>query len=62
MAHGGGGLLMRQLIEEMFLDTLAPDPDWQHDGASLTLSGERLGWPSLAILTLSRRCSFPMTI
>lgn len=39
MAHGGGGLLMRQMIEEMFLATFAPEPDWQHDAASLTLSG-----------------------
>lgn len=44
MAHGGGGLLMRRLIEEMFLATFAPDPDWQHDAANLTLSGERLAF------------------
>lgn len=44
MAHGGGGSLMRQLIEEMFLATFTPDPDWQHDAASLTLSGKRLAF------------------
>lgn len=44
MAHGGGGLLMRRLIEEMFFVTFAPDPDWQHDAASLTFSGERLAF------------------
>lgn len=44
MAHGGGGLLMRQLIEDMFLATFGPDSDWQHDAASLTLSGKRLAF------------------
>lgn len=39
MAHGGGGRLMHQLIEEMFLTTFQPEPTWQHDAASLNLSG-----------------------
>ncbi|NJM99750.1 MAG: hydrogenase expression/formation protein HypE [Phormidesmis sp. RL_2_1] len=44
MAHGGGGWLMRQLIEEMFLATFGPELDWQHDAASLTLAGKRLAF------------------
>lgn len=34
LAHGGGGRLMHQLIEEMLLATFQPDLDWQHDAAS----------------------------
>lgn len=37
---------MRQLIEEMFFATFTPEPDWQHDAASLTLSGNRLAFTS----------------
>lgn len=40
MAHGGGGLLMRQLIEEMFLVAFKPESDWQHDSASLRLEAD----------------------
>ncbi|MEO1402121.1 MAG: hydrogenase expression/formation protein HypE [Cyanobacteria bacterium J06635_1] len=39
LAHGGGGRLMHQLIEDMFLATFQPEPTWQHDAASLNLSG-----------------------
>ncbi|MBE9140336.1 hydrogenase expression/formation protein HypE [Nodosilinea sp. LEGE 07088] len=44
LAHGGGGSLMRQLIEEMFLATFQPETAWQHDAASLALSGDRLAF------------------
>ncbi|MGB3615435.1 MAG: hydrogenase expression/formation protein HypE [Elainellaceae cyanobacterium] len=44
LAHGGGGRLMHQLINEMFLATFRPDPAWQHDAASLSLSGDRLAF------------------
>jgi hydrogenase expression/formation protein HypE len=37
MAHGGGGRLMRQLIEQMFLPAFGTLPDWQHDAAYLAL-------------------------
>jgi hydrogenase expression/formation protein HypE len=37
MAHGGGGRLMHQLIEQMLLPTLGTHPDWQHDAARLEL-------------------------
>ncbi len=35
---------MHQLIEDMLLATFQPDPNWQHDAASLTLSGNRLAF------------------
>ena len=44
MAHGGGGRLMHQLIEEMFLATFQPETAWRHDAASLTLPGERIAF------------------
>ncbi|MDV3348403.1 hydrogenase expression/formation protein HypE [Leptothoe sp. ISB3NOV94-8A] len=44
LAHGGGGRLMHQLIETMLLATFQPDPDWQHDAASLTMAGNRLAF------------------
>lgn len=37
MAHGGGGRLMHQLIQQMFLSAFGSNPDWQHDAARLTL-------------------------
>ncbi|PSN19080.1 hydrogenase expression/formation protein HypE [filamentous cyanobacterium CCP5] len=44
LAHGGGGRLMHQLIQEMFLATFQPEPAWQHDAASLTVQGDRLAF------------------
>ncbi len=44
LAHGGGGRLMHQLIEEMFVATFQPEGVWQHDAASLTLAGDRLAF------------------
>lgn len=44
LAHGGGGRLMHQLIEEMLVATFQPDPDWQHDAANLTVPSNRLAF------------------
>lgn len=44
LAHGGGGRLMHQLIEKMFLATFKPEPNWQHDAASLSVSGKKLAF------------------
>lgn len=44
LAHGGGGRLMHQLIEDMFLAAFQPEPAWRHDAASLALSGDRLAF------------------
>ena len=41
LAHGGGGRLMKQLIEKMFLPVFGPaSPRLLHDAALLSLSGE----------------------
>ncbi|EDX82872.1 hydrogenase expression/formation protein HypE [Synechococcus sp. PCC 7335] len=37
LAHGGGGRLMHQLIEEMLLATFQPNPEWRHDAARLSI-------------------------
>lgn len=46
MAHGGGGRLMNQLIQEMFVSTFSnPHLNAQHDGALLKIdSGSRLAF------------------
>ncbi|MGB8699845.1 MAG: hydrogenase expression/formation protein HypE [Thermosynechococcaceae cyanobacterium] len=44
MAHGGGGRLMHQLIEELFLPLLGTHPDWQHDAARLDLPPGRMAF------------------
>lgn len=44
LAHGGGGRLMHQLVEAMFLATFQPEPAWRHDAASLDLPGDRLAF------------------
>jgi len=42
LAHGGGGKLSQQLIQQMFLSQFKNDYlDVQHDGAMFTLNGER---------------------
>jgi hydrogenase expression/formation protein HypE len=41
LAHGGGGRLMKQLIEKMFLPAFGPaSPSLLHDAALLSLNGE----------------------
>jgi len=44
LAHGGGGRLMHQLIEEMFIATFQPDAAWQHDAANLDSPSDRLAF------------------
>jgi hydrogenase expression/formation protein HypE len=45
LAHGGGGRLMHQLIEKVFLPAFRnPALDLQHDGAVLSLDGQRLAF------------------
>jgi hydrogenase expression/formation protein HypE len=45
LAHGGGGKLMHQLIEKVFLQTFSnPALEARHDGAVLELSGARLAF------------------
>ena len=45
LAHGGGGKLMHQLIEQMFVPTFRnPLLDVRHDGAVVTLNGARLAF------------------
>lgn len=42
MAHGGGGRLMHQLIEQLFLPAFGTNLDWQHDAARLELPHGRM--------------------
>jgi hydrogenase expression/formation protein HypE len=45
LAHGGGGRLMRQLLEEVFLEGLGPAAlGERHDAAVVPLGGERLAF------------------
>ncbi len=45
LAHGGGGKLMSQLIQKMFLPTFShPQLDRQHDGAVLDLEGVKMAF------------------
>ncbi len=44
LAHGGGGKLMHQLIEKMFVSTFGTPKNIQHDAAALTLSGNKIAF------------------
>lgn len=44
MAHGGGGRLMKELIEGLFLPVLGADPSGLHDSAVLEAGGARLAF------------------
>ncbi|WP_404784429.1 hydrogenase expression/formation protein HypE [Altericista sp. CCNU0014] len=44
MAHGGGGRLMHQLIDQMLLPAFGSEPDWQHDAARLELPHGRMAF------------------
>jgi hydrogenase expression/formation protein HypE len=44
MAHGGGGRLMQQLIETMFLAVLGSPDREPHDAAVLSISGDRIAF------------------
>lgn len=43
LAHGGGGKLMHQLIEQMFLPVFG-DPDVSHDASVFAVKGDRLAF------------------
>ncbi|HEX9780510.1 MAG TPA: hydrogenase expression/formation protein HypE [bacterium] len=42
LAHGGGGKLMRQLIERVFVPAFGGSPERLHDGAVLGVNGTRV--------------------
>lgn len=44
LAHGGGGRLMQQLIEQMFLPAFCPPGHIPHDAATFSVSGDRLAF------------------
>ncbi len=44
MAHGGGGRMMKQLIDQMFLATFGSQRDWQHDAARLELAHGKIAF------------------
>lgn len=45
LAHGGGGKLMHQLIEEMFLPVFGNDTlNLQHDAAAIAINGQKLAF------------------
>ncbi len=44
LAHGGGGRLMKELIEGVFLPALGTDPQGLHDSALLDADGARLAF------------------
>ncbi|MEC4814508.1 MAG: hydrogenase expression/formation protein HypE [Scytonema sp. PMC 1069.18] len=44
LAHGGGGRLMHQLIEQMFIPAFGNPDRVQHDAATLHLSGNRIAF------------------
>lgn len=44
LAHGGGGRLMHQLIEQMFLPVFGTPDRIQHDAATLQLSGNKIAF------------------
>ena len=51
MAHGGGGRLMGQLIEQMFLAAFGgPEPGERHDSAVLEVLGKRLAFTTDAFV------------
>ncbi|NMG59678.1 hydrogenase expression/formation protein HypE, partial [Geitlerinema sp. P-1104] len=41
LAHGGGGRLMQQLINQVFLPAFGSSNQVQHDAATLMLEGDR---------------------
>jgi hydrogenase expression/formation protein HypE len=58
LAHGGGGRLMHQLIEQMFAPAFGgPPQDRRHDGAVLASEGTRLAFTTDAYVV--RPLSFP---
>lgn len=44
LAHGGGGKLMRQLIDQMFLPTFGDSNQVEHDAATLQLNANKIAF------------------
>jgi len=44
LAHGGGGKLMRQLIDKMFLPTFGSSNQVEHDATTLQLQGNKIAF------------------
>lgn len=44
LAHGGGGKLMHQLIEKIFLPTFGTSKSSQHDAATISLNGVKIAF------------------
>jgi len=44
LAHGGGGKLMRQLIDQMFLPIFGDSNQVEHDAATLQLNGNKIAF------------------
>lgn len=44
LAHGGGGKLMKQLIEQLFLTAFGTESQQQHDAAALTIKSEKIAF------------------
>lgn len=57
MAHGGGGRLMKELIEGLFLPALGADPAGLHDSAVLDAAGVRLAFTTDGFVVYPR--TFP---
>lgn len=55
MAHGGGGRLMKELIEGVFLPALGADPAGLHDSAVLEAGGARLAFTTDGFVVHPRR-------
>lgn len=55
MAHGGGGRLMKELIEGVFLPILGTDPQGLHDSAVLEAGGVRLAFTTDGFVVHPRR-------
>ena len=55
MAHGGGGRLMKELIEGVFLPALGTDPQGLHDSAVVEAGGARLAFTTDGFVVHPRR-------
>ncbi|HEY9650969.1 MAG TPA: hydrogenase expression/formation protein HypE, partial [Coleofasciculaceae cyanobacterium] len=44
LAHGGGGKLMHQLIDKIFLSTFGTPNSIQHDAATISLNGAKIAF------------------
>ena len=55
LAHGGGGRLMKDLIENVFLPALGTDPQGLHDSAVLEAGGARLAFTTDGFVVHPRR-------